>query len=125
MKLTDSKSSVSLVTRLKPKRNDKLEQIEKEEKEFAHNLRGSKPSTFHDVEDGDLRAKNRGAILANIFERYTSKDTRGSEQLLAKDFSLMARELEVYLERLPKGDRGAANQCMRLHLQERGYAYAS
>lgn len=95
------------------------------ESEYSHNYVGAKPSTFHDVEDKELRDMNRGAILANIFERYTTKDFRGNEQLLPKDFSLMARELDEYLSRIPQKERGYANKCMRVHLKERGYNYAS
>ena len=102
-----------------------MQQKENEEREYQHNYRGSKPSTFTDVEDAELRNSNRGAILANIFERYTTKDSRGREQLQARDFSLMTRELEDYLSRLPRMERGIAQSHMRAHLSKRGYAYAS
>ena len=96
-------------------------QNENVESEFTHNYKGANPSAFHDIEDVGLRAINRGAIMANIFERHTTKSPTGASQLLAKDFSLMARELDIYLEKVPKNERGAARDAMTAHLNKRGY----
>jgi len=100
-----------------------LEQNENEESEvfYAHNNTKTNPSLFNDVEESDLRHANRGAIMANIFERFTTENAAGVKQLLPKDFSTMTRDMDAYLTSIPSPERGKAKQYMRKHLTERGY----
>jgi hypothetical protein len=78
------------------------------------------PSDFSDIEDAALRHKNRGAILANIFERYVD-DRCTPPRLLAKDFAICMREIDNYSTRIPRHERGLAKGEMMRHLKERGY----
>lgn len=85
---------------------------------YSHNEPGMPPSTFIDVEDYALRTYNRGAVLANIFERYVNPRTR---TLLPRDLLLCTREIKQYLNDLPEAERNDANAAMHIHLEERGY----
>lgn len=98
--------------------------LKEEEKTYTHNLRGTSPSLFNDVHDVRLRNQNRGAILANIFERYTYKNHKGEKSLIAKDFPLMLREIEKYLSQIPNDEHEDAKKEMVKHLEDRGYSYA-
>ena len=115
-----SKSYVSHVMTRKQKRSVQLQQNANEESEivYDHNKAGMPPSSFTDVDDPQLRTYNRGAVLANIFERYV--DAR-SRQLLPKDLTMCVREIKSYLESLPKHERDDANASMHVHLEARGY----
>lgn len=97
-----------------------MQKSENVEIEYEHNLRGAPPATFHDVDDPILRAQNRGAVLANIYENYVTETPRGT-QLLAKDFAMCTRELDRYLGLLPDHERGDARKEMFNHLERRGY----
>ena len=101
-----------------------MPQIGKEEnvKNYVHNNKNTNPSLFSEIEDPVLRNKNRGSVMANIFERHTTKDRLGASQLLPKDFSSMSRELEAYVLSIPKRERGKAKECMMEHLGKRGYS---
>jgi len=79
------------------------------------------PAIFDDVEDKTLRIRNRGAILANIFERYTTSTPKG-DVLLPKDLAMCMRELDEYYSRMPKHEVRAAKDAMMTHLKDRGYA---
>lgn len=94
---------------------------EESEKHYAHNNKGTNPAGFEDVEENELRHANRGAIMANIFERYTTSTPQGNSQLLSKDFASMSRELNAYVLNIPKKERGKAKKCMIDHLEKRGY----
>ncbi|MCP4364986.1 MAG: hypothetical protein GY800_06760 [Planctomycetes bacterium] len=95
---------------------------ENEAVEYDHNLPGMPPSTFEDVDDPELRIYNRGAVLANIFERYVDREKR---TLLPKDMTMCIREIQQYLDFLPEHERADANASMRVHLEERGYVIRS
>lgn len=94
--------------------------VEKET-HYDHNNRGTNPSHFNDVKDLELRHTNRGNIMANIFERYTTKTPSGARQLLSKDFLMMSRELGMYLDKMPENERGSARKAMMGCLKKRGY----
>ncbi len=92
------------------------------ELEFPHNYKGTDPSLFLDIEDVNIRCSNRGAILANIFERYTTRNTRtGAKHVLPKDLSMMLGEMDVYLSHFPSEERGQCRRMMEYHLSKRGY----
>jgi len=93
-----------------------LQQKENGEKE--HNKLGMPPSTFNDIKDVYLRDRNRGAILANIFERYVDEKTN---TLLPKDLSLCTRAIDQYIGRIPKKQRLGARDAMISHLTLRGF----
>lgn len=96
-----------------------MRQKENEESvHYSHNDAGTLPATFCDVEDETLRHFNRGAVLANIFERYVDKVTR---KLLQKDFVMCIREIEQYLGLIDKDEHDDAKASMRVHLEDRGY----
>lgn len=95
--------------------------LQNENVEYTHNLKGMPPAAFHDIEDPILRAKNRGAILANIFERYVTEDGYGNMSLQPKDFAMCTRDISAYLDRMPKRDRAPARRAMFDHLDQRGY----
>jgi len=86
--------------------------------ENAHNLDGLPPSDFSEVQDVELRNKNRGAIMANIFERYVDEKIG---RLHPKDFRMMSREMDTYTSRIPKKERRKAKLAMMEHLDKRGY----
>lgn len=88
---------------------------------YNHNLSGMAPANFTDVEDEELRRHNRGAVLANIFERYVDP-IKGS--LKPKDLMMCIREIQQYLLEIPEHERDAANASMHEHLTARGYREA-
>ena len=90
--------------------------------ENVHNLNGRLPSDFSEVEGVELRNQNRGAVLANIYERYTTEDSDGGVYLLPQDFRLCTRELEHYMARIPRNEKHAAKSQMYLHLEKRGFS---
>lgn len=90
--------------------------------ENAHNLDGSPPSDFSEIKDLKLRAANRGAVLANIFERYTTEDCNGGVHLLPQDFRICTREIDHYMARIPRNEKGQAKKEMYSHLDKRGFS---
>lgn len=96
-------------------------QKESVEKNYRHNQKGSSPSLFKDIQEAELRHANRGSIMANIFERYTTEDHLGRSQLLSKDFLSMTREMDYYISGIPKNEREEARVAMMEHLEKRGY----
>jgi len=98
-----------------------LQQSVNVEKEFSHNNRGNAPSNFANTEIEGWRAVNRGAILANIFERYTITDLTGASKLNARDFKLMLGEMASYLKGLTTKEAADARKEMRVHLLKRGF----
>lgn len=97
-----------------------MQQNANEENEivYEHNSAGMPPSSFNDVDDVQLRTYNRGAVLANIFERYVDAASR---KMLPKDLTMCVREIRSYLDSLPKHERDDANASMHVHLHARGY----
>lgn len=119
-----------------------MQKNENIEKEYEHNLHGAPPATFIDVDDPFLRARNRGAVLANIYESHVSTvvktakgewevitpenaylhiDKRKSSVLLANDFAMCTREMDRYLSLIPQHEHGDARKEMMVHLERRGY----
>lgn len=98
-----------------------MQQSESVEREHPHNLEGATPSRFEDVKDVELRHKNRGAVLANIYEQYTSEDERGNVQLTAKNLAMCTRDMENYLDGMSRRERAAARSAMMVHLEKRGF----
>lgn len=86
--------------------------------EKNENLDNHLVTVFDEVANEGLRAKNRGAIMANIFERYVDQRTG---RLPIRDFGLMSREMDSYTSRIPKKERALAKKEMHLHLANRGY----
>jgi len=72
-------------------------------------------SLFNDIEDSNLRSRNRGVILANIAEDHTK-----NRKIHAKGVSLI---LGYYME-LPESERQAARDAFKKNMEERGYATA-
>lgn len=97
-----------------------MQKSENEEVEYAHNLAGAPPADFSDVENPMLRAKNRGAVLANIFEKYVTETPKGTF-LAADDFAMCTREMDAYFERMPDEEKVWARRQMMVHLERRGY----
>ncbi len=98
-----------------------MQQTENVENVHSHNLDGAAPSTFNDVENMCLKHRNRGAVLANIYERYTSEDAKGNVQLTQSDFVLCTREMDKYLSGMSRRDRQHAREEMMVHLENRGF----
>lgn len=99
-----------------------MQQQNEENVHYSHNNREELPATFCDVEDEILRNFNRGAVLANIFERYVDKRTK---RLMGHDFVRCIREIEQYLGLIPENEQADAKASMRIHLEERGYVNVS
>ncbi len=86
--------------------------------EKEHNGLGMPPSDFKDIKDASLRDRNRGAILANTFERYVDEKTN---TLLPRDLALCTRAIDQYMGRIPKKEQRAAREAMIIHLAKRGF----
>lgn len=85
--------------------------------QYEHNDPGTPPSTFNDVDDPILRTYNRGAVLANILERYIDPKLGA---IPAKDMTMCLREVERYLVELPQHERDDAKASLVEHLNLRG-----
>ena len=85
--------------------------------QYEHNKAGSPPSTFEDVEDPVLRTYNRGAVMANILERYIDRKLGA---IPATDMSMCMREIGTYLGLLPAHQQDEAKASMIEHLKMRG-----
>jgi len=98
-----------------------LLQNEKEKSEdevvYEHNLPGMPPSNFADVESYELRTYNRGAVLANIVERYHDQRIN---KIPAKDMTMCLREIDAYLLDIAGAEVADAKAAMVVHLTERG-----
>lgn len=92
---------------------------EKSEEEvvYEHNQAGMPPSAFNDVEDYELRTYNRGAVLANIVERYHDQRIN---KIPAKDMAMCLREVEAYFLDIKPAEVNDAKAAMVIHLTERG-----
>ena len=69
--------------------------------------------SFSNIKDIGLRSRNRGAILANIYETY--KKSKGD----------LLSALESYIGRFPKEEREGIEGYMLFHLKQRGYTIGS
>lgn len=85
--------------------------------QYEHNQPGALPATFNDVEDAVLRTYNRGAVLANIIERYVDPK-QGA--IPAKDMTMCMREIGQYLHEITPHEVDDAKASMVEHLRVRG-----
>lgn len=65
---------------------------------------------YRKVDDGPVKEKNRGLIIAQAVKMNILKDLKLTQEALEKDFETGLREVETYLE-----DVGAAQQPLGLH----------
>ncbi len=72
-------------------------------------------SNFYEVENLELRAHNRGCVLANITERYL--DNGGISAKRLEDFLL---ECSCYIKQFPVDERAAAKVACKTELTKRG-----
>lgn len=70
---------------------------------------------FTDLEDQELRNRNRAVILANVAE-----DNTVNSLLTAKGVSIIMG----YFHRIPDHEKGDVEKRFRANLKERGYAVA-
>lgn len=73
-------------------------------------------SLFNDIEDVELRSRNRAVTLANIAESHTNKEKRIS----AGGAALMIR----YTDQIPVEERAVVVKKFTHFMKERGYALA-
>lgn len=73
-------------------------------------------SLFNDIEDENLRSRNRAVTLCNIAEAHTNKEKRISPGGAA----LMIR----YTEQVPEQERKGVLEKMVVFMKERGYELA-
>ncbi len=70
---------------------------------------------FNDIENLQLRANNRGAVLANITEDYLGSGVISGERL--DDF---ISDYDGYLKQFPIDERAAAKVAYKTELRKRG-----
>ncbi len=70
---------------------------------------------FNDIENLQLRANNRGAVLANITEDYLNNGGISGKRL--EDFLL---ECSRYIKQFPIDDKAAAIEASKIELRKRG-----
>lgn len=70
---------------------------------------------FNDIEPRELRAYNRGAVLANIHETYTNEG-----KISGQAIEPWLAEINSYLGRMPAGEQQEAKDAMKTHLIKRG-----
>ena len=70
---------------------------------------------FNDVEPRELRDYNRGAVLANIHDKYV-----GDNGIHPQAMESWLRELNAYLSRIPAEEVPTAKNAMVTHLNKRG-----
>ncbi len=71
---------------------------------------------FNDIENEELRAYNRGAVLANIHEKYCKK-TGGVPSMFMQHY---INDMTSYLQRIPLNEVQGAKESMKVHLKKRG-----
>jgi hypothetical protein len=71
-------------------------------------------SLFNDVEDTELRAQNRGRVMANMAEDHTDKNKK---RLSPKGASLILN----YFNLIKGEDRNAAKEKFQTEMQARGF----
>ncbi len=74
-------------------------------------------SDFNDIESEELRAYNRGVIMANIHERYIGE----TGVLAANHYQYYIKEIIAYTSRFPVNEQKGAHEAMTMHLKKRGY----
>ena len=72
---------------------------------------------FNEVENRQLRSYNRGAVLANIYDKHF----KNTKQIKVTSFADMLGEISAYLDKIPDNEKGEAQSEMILHLRKRGY----
>lgn len=71
-------------------------------------------SIFEEIEDEGLRARNRGVVMANIYE---------DNQINGSNISMSGTKAIVsYFQQIPKDERLVAREAFKNVLKERGYA---
>lgn len=76
--------------------------------------------SFDDVDDEELRAMNRGAILANLFEDYY--ECLGS---CTYPYKRLVQDQRDYLNGLSPTCKQKAMDAMHIHLAKRGFKFGS
>ena len=69
---------------------------------------------FNDLESRDLRDFNRGAVLANIHDKYVIDGNIHNRAMKA-----WLMDLNAYLSRIPVAEIEGAKESMKLHLKKR------
>jgi len=77
-------------------------------------------SNFSDIKDEELRRRNRGAVLANIFEDYY-----GDTKTASYSFRDTLIAMEGYLNQFPHSEHKHIKSEMHVHLESRGYRFGS
>ncbi len=83
---------------------------------MTQNVNEESVSSFNDVSNAGLRAYNRGAVLANIFEDHY-RDGGMPVRLLPS----FIQESDTYLHTIPEDETSDAKASMREHLKGRGF----
>jgi hypothetical protein len=73
-------------------------------------------SLFNDVDDAELRDRNRAVIMANIVEQYTK-----NKKMTPKGAGLVLG----YFNALPEAERKEVHERFEKRIHEMGYRYAS
>lgn len=68
---------------------------------------------FNDIEDINLRNRNRAVVLANIAE-----DNTKNRLISAKGTGLLLG----YFAQIPEGERAAVKEAFAVNMKQRGYA---
>ncbi len=68
---------------------------------------------FNDINLRELRDYNRGAVLANIHEKYCEETEGIALQHYLKDMT-------SYIQRIPLNEVQGAKDSMKVHLKKRG-----
>lgn len=91
--------------------NKLLVQRTKKEKIMTEEFKGF--SLFNDIEDAELRNRNRGVVLANIATNHSKKGkvSPGAAGLILG-----------YFDKVPGEDRGSVTQYFQSFMAERGFS---
>ena len=73
-------------------------------------------SDFNDIQNAELRAYNRGAVLASIHEQYITEGV-----LQGGVIRQWLQAINEYLARIPIDEHKSAKDAMALHLDKRGF----
>lgn len=97
------------------KKNELQKKEEQQKKQKMDNYKGY--PLFSDVEDDNLRTRNRAVIMCNIFE---DNPDRHGNNYVAKNGALL---IFGYMDAVPKGERGALVKEFQEQMFSRGYSY--
>lgn len=75
-------------------------------------------SLFNDVEDAELRAQNRGRVMANMAEDHTEKNKK---RITPKGASLILNYFNLIIDK----DRNAAKDKFKTEMEARGFVLAA